>query len=135
MPRKPVTKNQLPKKTTDSQETPLQILLQKAKTQKAITQKDISEALPDGGLDVEAADALIAQLVENGIEVLDEDDDGTESLADVDEPDDADLKQVEEELMAALILSLKKKEKFFSYNANSGGPIRYQSMLCVNCLA
>ncbi|MCL4302357.1 MAG: RNA polymerase sigma factor RpoD [Anaerolineae bacterium] len=84
----------------DEEASPLEILLQKGKKQKVITQNDILEVLPDGGLDTEAADALIAQLVENGIEVLDEDDDeaDTESLADVEEPDDAALQEVEEEL-------------------------------------
>src|SRR5262245_56707022 len=77
----------------DEDATPLEILLQKGKKQKFVTQSDILEVLPDGGLDTDAGDALIAQLVENGIEVLDdEDEDGdTEALADVDEPDDAAL--------------------------------------------
>lgn len=77
----------------------LETLLQKGKKQKFLTQNDIMEALPDGGLDTEAAEALIAQLVENGIEVLDDDDSeaDTESLADVEEPDDAALQEVEEE--------------------------------------
>ncbi|MBE7556546.1 MAG: RNA polymerase sigma factor RpoD [Anaerolineales bacterium] len=84
----------------DEEASPLEILLQKGKKQKVITQNDILEVLPDGGLDTEAADALIAQLIENGIEVLDEDEDeaDTESLADVEEPDDAALQEVEEEL-------------------------------------
>jgi RNA polymerase primary sigma factor len=84
----------------DEEASPLEILLQKGKKQKVITQSDILEVLPDGGLDTEAADALIAQLVENGIEVLDDDDEeaDTESLADVEEPDDAALQEVEEEL-------------------------------------
>ncbi|MCB0153829.1 MAG: RNA polymerase sigma factor RpoD [Anaerolineae bacterium] len=87
------------KKQPINKEAPLEILLAKAKKQqKAITHGDIIKALPDGGLDVEAADALIAQLVENGIEVLDDTEEDTESLADVDEPDDAALKEVEEEL-------------------------------------
>lgn len=77
----------------------LETLLQKGKKQKFLTQNDIVEALPDGGLDTEAADALIAQLVENGIEVLDDEDNeaDTEALADVEEPDDAALQEVEEE--------------------------------------
>ncbi|HXW01740.1 MAG TPA: sigma-70 family RNA polymerase sigma factor, partial [Anaerolineae bacterium] len=84
----------------DEDASPLEILLQKGKKQKFVTQSDILEVLPDGGLDTDAGDALIAQLVENGIEVLDdEDEDGdTEALADVDEPDDAALQEVEEEL-------------------------------------
>jgi RNA polymerase primary sigma factor len=84
----------------EEEASPLEILLQKGKKQKVITQNDILEVLPDGGLDTEAADALIAQLVENGIEVLDDDDEDadTESLADVEEPDDAALQEVEEEL-------------------------------------
>jgi RNA polymerase primary sigma factor len=81
----------------DVKETPLDILLAKAKKQKVITQGDILAVLPDGGLDVEATDALIAQLVEHGIDVLDDEDSDTQSLADVDEPDDAALKEVEEE--------------------------------------
>jgi RNA polymerase primary sigma factor len=77
----------------------LDILLQKAKKQKYITHNDIMEVLPDGGLDNEAADALIAQLVENGIEVVDDEDSDADSdaLSDLDEPDDAELQQVEEE--------------------------------------
>src|SRR5262245_3861712 len=77
----------------DEDASPLEVLLQKGKKQKVITQSDILEVLPDGDLNTEAADALIAQLIENGIEVLDDDDDDgdTESLADVDEPDDAAL--------------------------------------------
>jgi RNA polymerase primary sigma factor len=78
-------------------ESPLEQLLLKSKKQK-ITHSDIMKALPDGGLDVEAADALIAQLVERGVEVIDDEDTDTESLADVDEPDDAALREVEEEL-------------------------------------
>ncbi|NJN93421.1 MAG: RNA polymerase sigma factor RpoD [Anaerolineales bacterium] len=72
----------------------------KGKKQKVITQSDILEVLPDSDINTEAADALIAQLVEHGIEVLDDDDeDGdTEALADVEEPDDAALQEVEEEL-------------------------------------
>jgi RNA polymerase primary sigma factor len=75
-------------------------LLEKSKKQKVITQSDIQEVLPDGDNNTDAADALIAQLVENWIEVLDEyeEDGDTESLADVDEPDDAALQEVEEEL-------------------------------------
>ena len=83
----------------NDEESPLEILLNKGKKQKSLTQKEILEVLPDGGLDVEATDELIARLVEHGIEVIDEDDGDTEALADVDEPDDADLKQVEEELV------------------------------------
>lgn len=82
----------------DEEESPLEFLLEKGKKQKVITHSDIIQALPDGGLDVEAADALIAQLVERGIEVVDDEDSDTESLADVDEPDDAALREVEEEL-------------------------------------
>jgi RNA polymerase primary sigma factor len=78
--------------------SPLEILLDKAKKQKTLTQKEVIDVLPDGGLDVEAADALITQLVERGIEVVDDEEEDTESLADVDEPDDAALKEVEEEL-------------------------------------
>lgn len=84
----------------DEDASPLEILLEKGKKQKVVTQSDILEVLPDGDLSSDAADALIAQLVENGIEVLDDDDEDsdTESLADVDEPDDAALQEVEEEL-------------------------------------
>ncbi len=108
MPRKPVAKKQTSRRAkqipspsrsnSNGDASPLEILLEKAKSQKVITQKDIVEVLPDGGLDVEATDALIAQLVENGIEVSDDDEGDTESLADVDEPDDEALKEVEEEL-------------------------------------
>jgi len=84
----------------DEDASPLEILLYKGKKQKFVTQSDILEVLPDGVLDSEAGDALIAQLVENGIEVLDDEDEenDTEALADVDEPDDAALQEVEEEL-------------------------------------
>lgn len=84
----------------DEDASPLEILLQKGKKQKTVTQSDILEVLPDSDINTEAADALIAQLVEHGIEVLDDDDeDGdSEALADVEEPDDAALQEVEEEL-------------------------------------
>jgi RNA polymerase primary sigma factor len=82
----------------DEDISPLEILLAKGKKQKSLTQSEILKVLPDGGLDVEATDQLIAKLVENGIEVIDDDDDDTEALADVDEPDDAALKEVEQEL-------------------------------------
>jgi len=78
--------------------TPLEILLSKGKQSKVLTQSEVIKVLPDGGLDDEAAERLIAQLVENGIEVVDDEGDATESLADVDEPDDDELKEVEEEL-------------------------------------
>src|SRR5688572_13413525 len=78
--------------------SPLEILLAKGKKQKSLTQSEILKVLPDGGLDVEATDQLIAKLIENGIEVIDDDDDDTEALADIDEPDDAALKEVEQDL-------------------------------------
>ncbi|MBN1992787.1 MAG: RNA polymerase sigma factor RpoD [Anaerolineae bacterium] len=77
---------------------PLEVLVNKGKKQKVLTQKEILNVLPDGGLDVEATDALIAQLVEHGIEVIEDDESDTQALADVDEPDDAALQEVEEEL-------------------------------------
>ncbi len=107
MSKKSVAKNQnsKSKKSTTQKKAspkitqdPLEFLLEKAKQQKVLTHKDIAEALPDGGLDVEATDALIAQLVEQGVEVSDDEEEDTESLSDVDEPDDAALKEVEEEL-------------------------------------
>ena len=82
----------------NSEASPLEILLGKAKKQKTLTQKEVLEVLPDGGLDVDATEALIAKLVESGIEVVEDEDSDTEALADVDEPDDAALKEVEEEL-------------------------------------
>jgi RNA polymerase primary sigma factor len=84
----------------DDEISPLDFLLEKGRKQKFVTQNDVMEALPDGGLDTDAADALINQLVENGIEVLDDDDvDGDSGvLADIEEPDDAALQEVEEEL-------------------------------------
>jgi RNA polymerase primary sigma factor len=85
-----------PKKASEA--SPLEILLEKGKKQKVLTQSEIVDVLPDGGLDLEATDALIAQLVENGIEVVDDEEGDTQALADVDEPDDAALKEVEEEL-------------------------------------
>jgi RNA polymerase primary sigma factor len=81
-----------------SEQTPLEILLEKGKKQKTLTQNEVLDVLPDGGLDIEATESLIAQLVEHGIEVTDDSDADTEALADVDEPDDAALKEVEEEL-------------------------------------
>lgn len=81
-----------------SPEQALEILLEKGKKQKKLTQNEILDVLPDGGLDVEATDEIIAKLVEHGIEVIEDEDTDTESLADVDEPDDAALKEVEEEL-------------------------------------
>ncbi|MCB0164510.1 MAG: sigma-70 family RNA polymerase sigma factor, partial [Anaerolineae bacterium] len=81
-----------------TQEEAIEILLEKGKRQKTLTQNEILDILPDGGLDIEATDAIIQRLVENGIEVTEEQDTDTEALADVDEPDDAALKEVEEEL-------------------------------------
>ena len=81
----------------DEDISPLEILLAKGKKQKSLTQSEILKVLPDGGLDVEATDQLIAKLIENGSEVVDDDDD-TEALADIDEPDDAALKEVEQDL-------------------------------------
>ncbi len=83
---------------TNHKATPLDILLEKGKQDKVLTQSDIIEVLPDGGVDLEATEALIAQLLEHGIEVLEDEGSDTESLADVDEPDDAALREVEEEL-------------------------------------
>ncbi len=85
-------------KTGNLSLTPLEILLDKGKKAKVLTQSEVIKVLPDGGLDDEAAEKLIAQLVENGIEVIDDEGDVTEVLADVDEPDDAELREVEEEL-------------------------------------
>jgi RNA polymerase primary sigma factor len=77
----------------------LEALLKKAQDKNTLTQKDIIEALPDGGVDIEATDELISQLLIQGIEVIDDTDGSdTEVLADVDEPDDAALKEVEKEL-------------------------------------
>ncbi len=106
MAKKRVSKKQAAPKTNGKEKpsknqdgaSPLEILLNKAKKQKTLTQKDVLEVLPDGGLDVEATDELIAKLVENGIEVIEDDVSDTEALADVDEPDDAALKEVEKEL-------------------------------------
>lgn len=78
--------------------SPLEILLSKAKKQKRLTQSDVLDALGADGFDEEATEDLVAQLVEHGIEVLDDPEDATEALADVDEPDDEALKEVEEEL-------------------------------------
>lgn len=103
MPRKKAATNQKAKpsngaKRNKSGESPLEILLAKSKKQKVLTQSDIVNALPDGGIDLEATDALVAQLVEHGIEVVEDEEGDTEVLADVDEPDDNELKEVEEEL-------------------------------------
>jgi len=105
MAKKKASKKQVTPKTNSSaaaiqkgKETPLEILLHKAKDKKTISQKDIIDVLPDGGLDVEATEELIVKLVEHGIEVVEEEEEDTEVLADVDEPDDAALKEVEEEL-------------------------------------
>ncbi|HMQ50821.1 MAG TPA: RNA polymerase sigma factor RpoD [Anaerolineae bacterium] len=82
-----------------TQEEALEILIEKGKREKSLTQNDILEVLPDGGLDIEATEEVIAKLVENGIEVIDDDsEDDSEALADVDEPDDDALREVEEEL-------------------------------------
>ena len=77
---------------------PLELLLEKGKETKTLTQSDVLAVLPDGGLDLEATEELIAKLVEHGIEVQEDEDSDTTSLADVDEPDDAALREVEEEL-------------------------------------
>ena len=81
-----------------NERAPLELLLDKAKDKKTLTQKDILDVLPDGRLDVEATGELISSLVEQGIEVVEDRDSDTEVLADVDEPDDDALKEVEEEL-------------------------------------
>jgi len=103
MPRKKATNqkakhnNGVKKKKSDA--SPLEILLAKSRKQKKVlTQSDIVDALPDGGIDLEATDALVAQLVEHGIEVVEDEEGESEALADVDEPDDDELKEVEEEL-------------------------------------
>ncbi len=101
--------------------SPLEILLEKAKKQTILTQKEILEVLPDGGLDVEASDALIAKLVENGIEVVDEDSDDTKVLADVSEPDDDELKEVEEELVEE---KAKKEAQNLSTAELTNDPVR-----------
>ena len=100
MPRKkatnPKTKHNNGAKNKKSGASPLEILLAKSRKQKKVlTQSDIVDALPDGGIDLEATDALISQLVEHGIEVVEDEEGETEALADVDEPDDAELKEVE----------------------------------------
>jgi RNA polymerase primary sigma factor len=87
-----------PEASQDEDISPLEILLAKGRKQKSLTQSEILKVLPDGGLDVEATDQLIAKLIENGIEVVDDDEEDTEALSDVDEPDDAALKEVEQEL-------------------------------------
>ena len=69
------------KSEKDSEASPLEILLDKAKKQKTLTQGEIVDVLPDGGLDLEATDALIAQLVEHGIEVVE--DEEVDTLFDV----------------------------------------------------
>jgi len=77
---------------------PLELLLAKAKKDKVVTQSDVLAALPDNArIDTEATDELIAKLVEHGIDVV-EDSHAADLLADVDEPDDAALKEVESEL-------------------------------------
>ncbi|MEW5959063.1 MAG: RNA polymerase sigma factor RpoD [Chloroflexota bacterium] len=96
------------KKTTIHQagankEDPLELLLEKGKETKTLTQSDVLAALPDGGLDLEATEELIAKLVEHGIEVQEDEDSDTTSLADVDEPDDAALREVEEELEEVVV--------------------------------
>ena len=106
MAKKQASKNQKTQPNSKSKQnkakvdegSALALLLEKAKDKKTLTQKDILDVLPDGGLDVEATESLISKLVEQGIEVLEDPDSDTEALADVDEPDDAALKEVEEEL-------------------------------------
>ncbi len=78
---------------------PLETLLEKGKNNKFVTQSDVIAALPHSSrLDMEATDELIAKLVEHGIDVV-EDSHAADLLADVDEPDDAALKEVEEEIV------------------------------------
>ncbi len=100
-------KKAIQQKTTNGQESlnleddngsALELLLEKGKKQKVLNQSEIMAVLPDGGLDIEATNSLIDQLVEHGIEVVEDDESDTESLADVDEPDDDALREVEEEL-------------------------------------
>lgn len=72
-----------------------EIELLDGQAQKAIRVRDVLQVLPGGGLDIEATDQLVAELIEKGIEVIDDED--TELLSDVGEPDDAALKEVEQE--------------------------------------
>ncbi|MDM8521641.1 RNA polymerase sigma factor RpoD [Anaerolineales bacterium HSG6] len=97
MARKAKPKIKTTTRSQTSENIALDILLAKAKEKKVVTQSDVLEALPESSrLDMEATDALIAKLVENGIEVTD-DNTASDLLADVDEPDDNALKEVEEE--------------------------------------
>jgi RNA polymerase primary sigma factor len=86
-------------RSSRTEDAVLEILLAKGKEQKFVTQSDVMGALPDSSrLDMEATDELIAKLVENGIDVI-EDSHAADLLADVDEPDDEELKEVEKELV------------------------------------
>ncbi len=84
--------------TLSNDNSSLEVLLLKGKEQKKLTQSDVLAALPDGGLDIEATEAVIAKLVEQGIEVVDDHENIDKLLEDVAEPDDAALREVEEEL-------------------------------------
>lgn len=99
-PKKSSNKKQAPSTIeANSLNDPLETLLKKAKDNKFVTQSDVLAALPDSSrLDNEATDKLIAQLVEHGIDVV-EDSHAADLLADVDEPDDEALKEVEEEIV------------------------------------
>jgi len=110
-----------PISTTDD---PLEILLEKGKKQGYVTQGEILAVLPDSRrLDIEATDELIAKLVENGIDV-NEDEASLDALADVDEPDDAALRQVEEELLDDDFLSKSLTELNGSGGELSNDPVR-----------
>lgn len=96
--KKRSSSNDVPPPEPTVQGDPLEILLAKGKKDKFVTQSDVLAALPDNRrLDMEATDELITKLVEYGIEVV-EDSHAADLLDDVDEPDDAALKEVEEEL-------------------------------------
>ena len=78
----------------------LEQLVSKAKGKKRryITQDELLDAFPDGEEDAEAADALYKQLLEMGIEVVEEENLTGQGLAEVEEPPDTELDRVEEEM-------------------------------------
>jgi RNA polymerase primary sigma factor len=81
-------------------DTRLEQLLSKAKgtEEKHAPQDDTPDALPAGKEDTKASGALYKQLLEMGVELVEEKKVAGKSLTDVEEPPDTELDQVEEEL-------------------------------------
>jgi RNA polymerase primary sigma factor len=91
-----LAKRNLQNRQTD--ESPLEQLLALGAKKKFVTGKDIADVLPEADLNPRITEAIIQQLTDAGIDIVDDDSDDENQLADVGEPDDKELEQVEEEL-------------------------------------